>query len=480
MNYNSYYSKYIKYKTKYTQLKNQVGGTVINTLTDSISLSNFKQIKSLINGTLGEIIPTEQFIGPEEIACLINSNSNLIMLVITYYLYNIHKETNYDVFNPVTNYKNYFNKIYQLVLATKNIYIHLTKYIESNIHTVLLVPGDSPNYFLFLLKVLYPEFKSGEKLTIIEFPISGLGAIEPNEIVKFIYKKDMFYDCEILADGIKYLSFILDLNLPEQVKHNPHQFVIMDYVEAGKSIVFIDKTIKSIYKMEPYRINPDFVRVINLADYFKTSEYIIDEVSMFPKFEKKIRKELEKNPNLFNTLEGIETYDKIKLRHVFYFDKNFLDGINTGFVADYSSNVLKHIVDESGRRCQYSLKLDKATCLATGTTTMDDFLGQITKPFNIHALCNVFRVLLYLLCTEPNLNNLAEQAIGKISDKISSLIVYGVECKVVLGTKTIQGQFLPDPTKQPDSLNLTVRFETRPTNIIETINIFQIDSIELV
>ncbi len=475
-----FYNKYIKYKNKYTQLKNQVGGTIIDTLTDSISLSNLKKIKSLINGNLGEIISTNQFIGHEEIACLVNTNPNLIMLIITYYLYNIHKETNNYVFNPVTNYKNYFDRIYQLIPAAKNIYIHLIKYIESNTHTVLLIPGDSPNYFLFLLKVLYPEFKSGEKLTIIEFPISGLGAIEPNEIVKFHYKKDMFHNCEILADGTKYLQFILDLNLPAQVKRNPHQFVIIDYVEAGKSVVFIDKTIKAIYKNEPYRINPDFVRVMNLAYYFKSSEYITDEISIFSKFEKKIEKELKVNPNLFNTLEGIETYDKLKLKYVFYSDKDFLKGIDTSFVTDYSSDVLKHVVDESGRRCQYALKLDQATCLATGSTTMDEFIGQITKPFNIHALCNVFRVLLYLLCKEPKLNNFAEQAIRKISNKIFSLIVYGVECKVILGTKTIQGQFLPNPEKQADELNLTVRFKTSTTDVIETTNIFQIDSIELI
>jgi hypothetical protein len=476
--HNDYYKKYQTYKLKYLKLKKQIGGNLLEKIVDTIRLENINQIKTHIIEQLKQQILTDKFLSSDEIQELIKTNNNLIILTILYFIYQTNTNNYYNVFNLQTNYKNYFNNIYQMVLVTKNIYVHLVKYIEQNTHTVLLIPGDSPTYFLFLLEILFPELKTNRKLTIIQFPISGLGTDKADKVINFIYKKDKLYDWEILSDGTKYLKFILDTNLPEHVKNNSHQFVIMDYVEGGKSIVFIDETIKQIYQNQPYRINPNFVRVINLSYYWQKTNHIVESLELFPNFEKKINKLTKINPNALHTLDGIQTYDKIKFRTVFYLDKDFLIDINTSFITNSSYKVLLYIVDESTRRCQYSLRLNEATCLASKSANMNEFIELISKNSNIHWECNLFRILLYLLCKNKEINAICEQLVNTISNKIFSLIVYGAEYKVFANKRIYQGQIMP--IENSNELNITIKIKSSTTDLIDLINIFHIDSIELV
>ena len=417
-----YFSKYLKYKHKYNNLKSQFGGTSFDLSIQELTLTDLHQVRIQANQYLSQIIPTDKFINPEEIARLIDENGldEIIDNVIINYIY---KQDENKILNVYTNPDNFFNKLYQVVLATNNIWIHLKKYTDTNDHTVLLIPGDSPTYFLFLLKTLYPEISTNPKVTIVEFPISKLGSFKEN-FIEFTYSKNGTpADYKINVDGKPYLKFIIDNNVPESIREIPHQFVIIDYLEAGKSAVFIEHTIKELYDTQPYRINKNFVKVINLAYYFQTTSEIQENLSEYDKFIEKYNKKIKSKPNKFDGLAGAIKYEKFLFANwYFYLDNNFLEGLKDFAKVD-SIKVLKYLVDDSDRRCQHKICLYEATELAASSTSMSEFISKISKPYNIHIQCNLFNILLYLICNHyAKMNSKCGELVKTISDKIISLI----------------------------------------------------------
>lgn len=429
-----YMSKYIKYKSKYLKLKDQLGGSDIDRLIESMGLDNLHMIPANVTQYLASVIPSDKFIDPVQVKSLIETIGldKLIEQVALYYLYQ-KVDLYHNVLNIYANPNNFFSKLSHVVLATRNIWVHLKKFIETNTHTVLLIPGDSPTYFLFLLKLLYPEILSNPKVTICEFPISGLGSMSDN-VIEFMYDADgVQTDYKINVDGKPYMKFIIESNVPESVRQNPHQFVIIDYLEAGKSAVFIEHTIKELYELEPYRLEENFVQVINLAYYFQTKSEIKIYLSEFKDLKNKIKEQLKTNPNCFSGLDGVKRFEKFLFANWYlYLDPKFLKELNN-FATDKSLNVLKYLVDESDRRCQYKIRLSEAICVSSRSSSMAEFLSQIPKPDSIHLHCNIFYILLYLISEHlSQLNKKTGELFEKITGKISSLIPKGIPIRLII------------------------------------------------
>jgi hypothetical protein len=426
-----YFSKYLKYKHKYNNLKNQLGGTSIDETIQTLELTDLYKLKNQAIRDLEQIIPTDRFINLEEIVKLIDDNrlNEFLENIIINYIYKQDEEKILDVY---TNPDNFFNKLHQVVTATHNIWIHLNRYIETNDHTVLLIPGDSPTYFLFLLKILYPEILTNPKVTIVVFPISKLS--NEDKIIEFIYDKDgVPSDYKIKSDGKPYLKFIFDNNIPQSIRENPHQFVIIDYLEAGRSVVFIEHTIKELYEDKPYRINKNFVKVINLKYYFVPTSEIQGFLLEYNEFMEKYNEEINSNPNIFNGLIGAKQYEKFLFANWYlYLDNNFLEGLED-FTTSNSLNVLMYLVDDSDRRCQYKISLREATKLTTKSTSMADFISKIENQDKIYTQCNIFNILLYLICNHYQIiNSKCAELVKKLSDKIISLIPLNTPVKLIV------------------------------------------------
>ncbi len=438
-----FYNKYIKYKTKYQILKNQIAGSELDGLIQTIELDNLHFVRDQVVQQLQKIIPQDRFLSLDEIKSLIESIGleKIIQYVGIYYMY--HKDKTYSkVLNIHTNPNNFFSELAYLFQATKNILVNLTKYIESNVHTVLLIPGDSPSYFLFMLEILYPELKSNPKVTIVSFPISGLSA---DNIIEFFYNKDgVLSDYKVNADGKPYLNWILKANLPEAIQSTPHQFVIIDYLHAGKSAVFIEHTIKELYETKPYRLDENFIRVINLNYYFQPSSEIEGYLSELKDLKKKIKKLKKSHPEYFSGLDGVKKLEKFLFANWYlYLYPDFLKGLAN--IPSDKTKVLGYLVDESDRRCQYKIKLPEAIELAAESSTMIEFLSKIPKPDNVHLNCNLFNILLYLIYTQlPLLNLKSGELFKKISTRVFSLIPRDIPVKFVVEDKEIPWNFKAD------------------------------------
>jgi len=468
----NYKEKYYKYKLKYQALKNQLGGSDINKLVELLSIENLHMIPNTVLQELSNIIPSDKFINPEQVKSLIETIGldKIIELVGLYYMYQ-KPNPYYNVLNIYENQNTFFSNLYHVVLATRNIWIHLSKYIKSNTHTVLLIPGDSPTYFLFLLEILYPEIRSNPKVTIVQFPISGLGSISEN-IIEFNYDEEGAQtDYKINVDGKPYLKFIIDNNIPETVRQNPHQFVIIDYVEAGKSAVFIEHTIKELYETASYRLDENFVQVINLAYYFLPANDIIEYLCEFKSLKKKLEKKNKKEPNYFLGLDGVKRFEKFLFANWYlYLNPKFLNGLNN-FATSYSINVLKYLVDESDRRCQYKLKLKEATELSSSSLSMEEFLSKIPKPSSIHLHCNLFNLILYLISGHlEQLNKKTGELFGRITGKIQSLIPINTPIKLVVGQEQIPWTF--------SSSKFSTQCDIRPGKTIGILDITRIECTE--
>jgi|LauGreDrversion4_2_1035121.scaffolds.fasta_scaffold53380_1 hypothetical protein len=440
----SFYKKYLKYKTKYQKLKSQIAGSELDGLIQSIELDDLHVVNKHVSQQLQTVIPQDKFLTLDEIKSLIESIGleKIIELIVIYYMY--HKDTTYSkALNIHTNPNNFFSELAYLFRATENILVNLGKYIESNTHTVLLIPGDSPSYFLFMLKMIYPQLQTNPKVTIVSFPISGLSGEE--NIIEFFYDEDgVLTDYKINADGKPYFNFILNKNLPEAVQSNPHQFVIIDYLHAGKSAVFIEHTLKEIYETKPYRLDENFVRVINLAYYFESTSQIKTYFSEFKEVKKKLKDIKKSNPKYFSSLEGVKELEKYLFANWYlYLYPDFLNGL-ANFPTE-KIKVLEYLVNESDRRCQYKIKLPEATKLASSSATMSEFLGKIPKPSTVHLNCNLFNILLYLIYTHlSQLNLKSGELFEKISTRVFSLIPRDTPVKFVVGGKEIPWNFKAD------------------------------------
>ncbi len=467
-----FYKKYLLYKTKYIKLKSQIAGSELSELDgliQSIELNNLHIVRDQVTQQLQSIIPQDKFLSLDEIKSLIDSVGleKIIRCVGIYYIY--HKYTTYSKsLNIYTSPNDFFSELAYLFRATENILVNLVKYIESNTHTVLLIPGDSPSYFLFMLEMVYPELKSNPKVTIVSFPISGLSA---DDIIEFFYDREgVLSDYKVNSDGKPYLDWVLKANLSEAVQSNPHQFVIIDYLHAGKSAVFIEHTLKELYETKPYRLDENFVRVINLNYYFQPSSEINEYLSELKDLKKKIKKLKKTNPEYFSGLEGVKQLEKFLFANWYlYLYPDFLEGL-ANFPTD-KTKVLEYLVDESDRRCQYKLKLTEATELASGSATMSDFLSKIPKPDTVHLNCNLFNILLYLIYTHlSQLNLKCGELFEKITGKISILIPKGVPIRLIIGDSD---KALSLTINQDDLINNQIKIG--PKNTIGLLDISRIE-----
>ena len=149
-NYNKLYKKY---KSKYINLKNlinQKGGDIITDLSGLNWATTIKSITKVKDDFLTNDIKKDDFYTVTELDKLLaldNFNINFINKMIITNIFMLSKPLFY--FDLIKENTDYYKNIEILFVLTKLMHQHILEHIEKNTNTILLVPGDSPSYFLF-------------------------------------------------------------------------------------------------------------------------------------------------------------------------------------------------------------------------------------------------------------------------------------------------------------------------------------------
>ena len=253
--------KYFKYKQKYLNLQKQNGGLdvyeIIKLIKNKENLITFiDKIKPKIESKL----VSTNFLSTTNFSTYDFSDD--IDDFLLYFMYTNNEIPNNAVFN--FNGTNYCNNINVIIEVSKYLYKYITDIIEynelNNSKTILLIPGDSPFYMFYIIKLLYPELLS-KNITIVEFPISSLGK-----------SKIVFVDNEFAI--LDYFVLILQHHIHTNTLAKDDKFVIIDYIESGDSVKFITNHINKIYENNGIYLNDSNFLPINVIDFFLTSEII--------------------------------------------------------------------------------------------------------------------------------------------------------------------------------------------------------------
>ena len=264
----NYYEKYLKYKSKYLTLVNQVGGL------HKIKLNDVKNIIFKIN----TILSSEEYMNfnTYENIVSIAENATLDEFII-YYLFNYNNKI-FRVSNVDKLTHNLFDNISIIMDVCRKIYKKLAKYYVKDKINYLILPGDSPKYIYNLLKVGDSDFDSNSDITFktIIFPASKMSAA-------YTIKNDNTLDNTYDKDFLK--NFMMDLYKisREEIEdmHN-HNIIVMDYSKSGSSEKFIMELIQEEFKsiQEEFKSIPKY---INIAEWFflkkrSVEEHIMDDI----------------------------------------------------------------------------------------------------------------------------------------------------------------------------------------------------------
>jgi hypothetical protein len=377
-----YRKLYLKYKSKYLNLK-QFGGNDIIEILSSSSKDN-------ITGLLGNIydklaIKTEDFYNIGELDRLTDSgyfNDELLSnFIAANYHYNQIIKTKIKLLDPTKETSEYYGNLDIIIQICELMYQNIIKHISINNHTIMLVPGDSPIYFLFIIKILHPEIMTDSRITIVEFPISSVG---------FRMKLNP-------VDGNPYFENLLEKVIGVEKLNQDHNFMLMDYYESGDSADYIKSMIRCTYAKKSYFHNTNTVKItdLDIRQYFLYSE---DWET----------KDLEKYFRVKNKIitEGKKPWERVKNKTRFnYLNPRIPDNFPEEYPENlklnkFKSKLLHYFVDDSERRCQYKLPIvngnEYAELAKTSDLTMKQYYESIqTKPFN-YKLCNMLSMLFYI------------------------------------------------------------------------------------
>ena len=347
------YNKYLKYKNKYLKLKSQI---------------------------------SNKFIDPSDIESDIENDDDFICQLLTYF--NGNKKTNTLINMAEANWHEKLDIVIQISYLIGK---HLLEYIEKNNHTILLVPGNSPSYFMFIIKLLYPEqFKNNVKLTIIEFPISSLSKALDDDI-----------------DGTPYFNFLLDNYVNSIILSNEHTYINFDYYESGDSAEYIKKQLFKIYQECNYHGYKTFETKsfidFNIGSYFNINSEMLE----------KYNKALEIN-------DVIQRHRiRSELLPQYIVDQLPEDYPDNLVKIENKERLLIFFISDEADRCQYSMKIDKALTFVkqkkeNSLLTFDSYLkssirgdkrirgNELKKINNLYFNCNHLYYLFYIYIKNPD------------------------------------------------------------------------------
>ncbi len=375
MNQIDFKDKYIKYKTKYLNLLNQIGGDYISDM-ELMTPTDF--ITNIINIILGKKTLNNDFLKLDDFSDQ-SSNDQLLNDVILY-----HYFMDTPLFNNKLSGTNYFQNLNFIFDICKHMYADILKIVAKHNHLIILSQGDSPSYFMFIIKMLFPEILSNKKITIIEFPISKLGKA-----------------CCDNIDITKYLDFIIKKYVPKSVLCLDHNYLVFDYTQSGDSINYIISSIKKLYTDKMYNqsisSNYDFATAFDIAKYFINK----DQQECYNKKKCKLIK------------KGIDNWNANRCKYII---KNLGESISS--YSDDLINfpnqtyILEYFVDDDyPKRCQYSMSAIDANEYICHTQTKNELINfkdfissklSTEQIYQLYSSCNNLLYFIYMYYTFPD------------------------------------------------------------------------------
>jgi hypothetical protein len=271
----------------------------------------------------------------------------------------------------------YFKNLDFIFEICKHMYVDILKTASKHNHLIILSPGDSPSYFMFIIKMLFPEILLNEKITIVEFPISKLGTASRSNI-----------------NITKYLDFIINNHVDKSILNVEHNYLIFDYNESGDSTNYLISNLKKLYNIE---LKDDFTTIFNISNYF-IDLYDID-------FNSKKKKIIKK--------KGEEYWDSNKYTYIKdFFEKNISNYSNDLIDFPNQDIILRYFVDDDyDKRCQYKMTAFDANefiCqlqIKNNSIDFKDFVGSKLNPAQLSQLyssCNNLLYFIYMYYTFPD------------------------------------------------------------------------------
>lgn len=373
-----YKNLYNKYKNKYIKLKqhiNQIGGNIVTDLSGLEIRERFNKGGEIKDYFLNNDIKKDDFYTLSELDRLLRDgafNTEFLnrMIITNLFVFQYEKNNPFLYFVRGTEY---YKNIKILFILCELMYKNILNHVERNNNTIFLVPGDSPSYFFFIIKLIHPELLLHPKFTAIEFPISSIGGAMDKKYI----------------DGSPYITYLINTYIPSDKLLNEHNYLIFDYSESGKSVNYIKNIITSIYECnQPFNKGQEIIITdINISHYFLPN-YAHED------YDKKKNRMVTRHPERW-------PIEKNKIRKI-YLPDNFPIDFPENYPSEalYHKKLLQYLVDESDRRCQYKFKIDQANDFViknkeTGIDIKNYYCEFNEKKFN-YSLCNMFLLLFYI------------------------------------------------------------------------------------
>ena len=349
-----YYQKYLKYKLKYLELKNQHGGMT-------------EEAQTILNQFYSEIftgikLEKNKFITYDKI---IERSTNdeildkLIIIIRKIFLEGSNGELKFTLLKDSKVTSEYYQNIELLLEHCQEIHTFLQKTLDvyDITKTLLIIPGDSPSYFMYIIQIMYPEFYNN--LNIIFIPISKLRGNENTQ---------------------QYIRPIIDTEFSKNT--NLNKIIIIDYAESGCSSFkylydIIEYKTKEIYFID---LNYFFPRKESFMDF--DNEKMVDEI--IP----------SKKENFW--CDDTEYFNPYIQRYLYPYEIISPLEYPIGFPEKLQNNIkiLRFFSDDKEGtfgehfRCQFSNKLEEG--------------GLVINPNNIK-LCDLFRLFIYYFVNKKDL-----------------------------------------------------------------------------
>lgn len=240
---NDYLQKYLKYKTKYFQLRNQIGGTITLDMVSNMTSEDF--IQYIRSPRLRSVVTDSHYYTMKEFFELNTSDEALYSLL--FYLFARFDNKFLNTKDYGQNMESYFHTIEGLVDICKLMYTSLNAKMLPDKHTILLLPGDSPTYIFRIIEFLYPDIHLRDKVHIEEFPLSKLNAAALQQIDPSTYMEHILR---------RYVDII-----------SQSRIIIFDYSDSGGSYTSMSNAIHATHRID--------IQLFNINEYFKSPAHLI-------------------------------------------------------------------------------------------------------------------------------------------------------------------------------------------------------------
>lgn len=349
----TYYNKYLKYKSKYLKLKQHGGG--LNEKQQSMFNQIYNNIFIDIELDDKNFITYDKLVQGGENDSIIDKLISILNILFMRYITRSGVKLFKDSKDPAV----YYEKIEKLIKHCIEIKLQFQKLLDKIGYDKILIvlPGDSPTYFMYIIQILFPDFY--DKIIKVFISISKL-------------RNDSITEA--------YIKPIID----KQFSENPklENIIIFDYGQTGCS------SFKYLYDLLKYKT--ENIGFLDLSYFFFYNDIDFDDDGNQIDIILPVKRtEIICNDKIFNEpYTNLFIYPYKINKNPSKYPKHFPEELYN------NQTILEFFVDDKDGlfgeyfRCQFSNKLNEC--------------GLIINKNNVK-LCDLFRLFMYFYINKKEL-----------------------------------------------------------------------------